>query len=102
MFLGIFIAAPPNIFGTEVKRQHLKERFSQEDLNQMFAPIALYPDSLLDQMLMAATYPLEVVAADSWVKEKPNLKGGALNTAFQLTRSIFRVPFHTQHPSPPA
>ena len=60
VFLGIIIAAPPNIFGTEVKSPPLKQRFSREELNQMLAPIALYPDSLLSQMLMAATYPREV------------------------------------------
>ena len=41
----------------------------------MLAPISLYPDSLLSQVLMAATYPLEVVAADRWVKKKRILKG---------------------------
>ena len=36
--------------------------FSQEELDQLLAPIALYPDALLAQVLMASTYPLEVVA----------------------------------------
>lgn len=38
--------------------------FKQEELDQLLAPIALYPDSLLSQILMASTYPLEVVLAD--------------------------------------
>lgn len=38
-------------------------------LNQMLAPIALYPDALVAQILMAATYPLEVVQADRWVRD---------------------------------
>jgi hypothetical protein len=38
--------------------------FSQEELDQLLAPIALYPDALLAQVLMASTYPLEVVSAD--------------------------------------
>ena len=83
VWLGVMLATPSYIFGNEVKSPPLKERFSREDLNQMFAPIALYPDSLLDQMLMAATYPLEVVAADRWVKGNPNLKEGALDAALK-------------------
>jgi hypothetical protein len=49
--------------------------FTQQDLDQMLAPIALYPDSLLSQILMAATYPLEVIEAARWSKAHPNLKG---------------------------
>jgi hypothetical protein len=41
----------------------------------MLAPIALYPDALLAQLLMAATYPLEVVEAARWSKDNPSLKG---------------------------
>lgn len=48
---------------------------SQQALDQMLAPIALYPDSLLSQMLMAATYPLEVVEASRWSKAHPTPKG---------------------------
>ena len=45
--------------------------FSQEELDQLLAPIALYPDALLAQVLMASTYPLEIVAAERWVKANP-------------------------------
>src|SRR4051812_29545821 len=45
-----------------------------EELEQVVAPIALYPDSLLAQVLMASTYPLELVQADRWVKQNPKLK----------------------------
>ncbi|MBY0322832.1 MAG: DUF3300 domain-containing protein [Reyranella sp.] len=51
--------------------------FSAAQLDQMMAPIALYPDPLLAQMLMAATYPLEVVEAARWSKDNPSLKGEA-------------------------
>lgn len=51
--------------------------FSQQELDQMLAPIALYPDSLLSQILMAATYPLEVVEAARWSSANPNLTGDA-------------------------
>src|SRR5467141_4330157 len=49
--------------------------FTQQELDQMLAPIALYPDSLLSQIFMASTYPLEVVEAARWSKANPNLKG---------------------------
>jgi hypothetical protein len=49
--------------------------FSQQDLDQMLAPIALYPDPLLSQILMASTYPLEVVEAARWSKANPGLAG---------------------------
>lgn len=47
----------------------------QPQLDQMLAPIALYPDALLSQILMAATYPLEVVEAARWSRSHPNLVG---------------------------
>jgi len=49
--------------------------FAQEDLDRMLAPIALYPDALLSQILMAATYPLEVVEAARWSRANPGLQG---------------------------
>src|SRR5467141_2499288 len=48
---------------------------TQQELDQMLAPIALYPDSLLSQIFMASTYPLEVVEAARWSRANPNLKG---------------------------
>ena len=57
--------------------------FRQEELDQMLAPIALYPDPLLVQMMMAATYPLEVVEAARWVNANPNLKGDQLAIALE-------------------
>ena len=55
--------------------------FGPQELDQMLAPIALYPDSLLAQVLIAATYPDQVTEADRWMKANPNLKGDALNDA---------------------
>jgi hypothetical protein len=57
--------------------------FSQQELDQLLAPIALYPDSLLAQILMASTYPLDIVVADRWVKANPSLKDKALQDALQ-------------------
>jgi hypothetical protein len=52
-----------------------------EELDAMVAPIALYPDTLLSQILMASTYPLEVVQAERWVEANKKLKGDALKSA---------------------
>jgi len=49
--------------------------FRQEELDQMLAPVALYPDPLLSQVLMASTYPLEVVQASRWSRAHPELQG---------------------------
>jgi len=57
--------------------------FKQEELDQLLAPIALYPDSLLTQVLMASTYPLEVVQAERWAKQNKNMKGDALAKALE-------------------
>ncbi len=56
-----------------------------EQLDQLVAPIALYPDPLVAQIMMAATYPLEVVEADRWLQIPVNtaLKGDALTAALQ-------------------
>ena len=52
-----------------------------EELQQLVAPIALYPDALVSQVLAAATYPTEIVEADRWVQDHPNLKGKDLANA---------------------
>jgi predicted secreted protein len=57
--------------------------YSQEELDRLLAPIALYPDTLLSQVLMASTYPLEVVEADRWLKKNKNLTGDQLDAALQ-------------------
>src|SRR5215467_877089 len=54
---------------------------SAEELDALLAPIALYPDTLLALVLMASTYPLEVVEADRWVTENKALKGDELKAA---------------------
>jgi hypothetical protein len=57
--------------------------YTQEQLDQLLAPIALYPDVLLSQMLMASTYPLEVVEANRWLKQNPNLADDRLDEALK-------------------
>jgi len=58
-------------------------KFSTEELDQILAPIALYPDDLLSNVLMASTYPLEVVQAARWIEEpeSADLKGATLTRA---------------------
>jgi hypothetical protein len=51
------------------------------ELDQLVAPIALYPDALLAEVLMASTYPLEIVQADRWATENKALKGDQLKAA---------------------
>src|ERR1700733_10659436 len=63
------------------RAQNERKRFSPQELDQILAPIALYPDSLLSQTLIAASYPLEIVEAARWSKANPNLKGEAAVTA---------------------
>jgi Protein of unknown function (DUF3300) len=52
-----------------------------DQLDQLVAPIALYPDSLVAQVLAASTFPAEVVEADRWVQANPDLKGDDLAKA---------------------
>jgi hypothetical protein len=54
-----------------------KPPISQAELDQLLAPIALYPDALLSQILMASTYPLEIVQADRWVQQNKSLSSDA-------------------------
>src|SRR5438093_1540404 len=58
-------------------------KFSQQELDQLLAPIALYPDALVAQILMASTFPTQVVDAARWSKANPALKGQALEDAMQ-------------------
>jgi len=57
--------------------------FKPEEIEQLVAPIALYPDSLVSQILMASTYPLEVVEVARWVTANKTLKGDALTAALE-------------------
>jgi hypothetical protein len=57
------------------------ELLNAKALDALVAPIALYPDGLLAEMLMASTYPLEVVSAARWAKENQKLQGDQLKSA---------------------
>ncbi len=59
------------------------ETLSPDQLDGLVAPIALYPDPLLTQILVASTYPLELVQAWQWLQRNPGLTGPALAQAAQ-------------------
>lgn len=66
--LALLIAVPP-AYAQE------RKAYGQAELDQMLAPVALYPDALLSQVLMASTYPLEVVEAARWSRAHPGIQG---------------------------
>jgi len=59
------------------------QALTPNQLDDLVAPVALYPDQLLSQVLVAATYPLEVVQAGQWLQRNPGLQGPALTQAAQ-------------------
>jgi len=77
----VLILALPLSAAAQDGQQAAAKKFGQEQLDQILAPIALYSDPLLAQVLMAATYPLEVVLADRWVRQNRDLQGEQLNDA---------------------
>lgn len=78
--LAVLMAAPPSLLA---QQPAAAPTFKQEELDQLLAPIALYPDSLISQILMASTYPLEVVDASRFAQQNKNLKGDALTKALE-------------------
>src|SRR5690349_13948585 len=78
--LILLLAVPP---GAIAQQSEANTVFKQEELEQLVAPIALHPDSLIAQILMASTYPLDVALADRWTKQNASLKGDALTKALE-------------------
>ena len=72
-------AAPP-------ADQSQQQLLSAGQLDALVSPIALYPDTLLSLVLIASTYPLEVVQADQWVNANKNLQGDPLKSALDKQR----------------
>jgi hypothetical protein len=83
----LFAVWPQNLLalqGTPAPTAASQPPYTQENteqLRQLVAPIALYPDSLVAQVLAASTFPEQVVEADRWVQAHPDLKGNALGQA---------------------
>ncbi len=84
----LFATLPPNLSAeqaaqapAQTAQAPLYAQQTPEQMQQLVAPIALYPDSLVAQILAASTFPEQVVEADRWVQDHPDLKGGALGQA---------------------
>src|SRR4051812_26442300 len=61
--------------GGQQNQSQQNQSMSPEQLDSLVAPIALYPDPLLAQVLAASTYPLDIVEAQRWVQSNSSLKG---------------------------
>src|SRR4030043_946038 len=83
----VMLVIPPGIMAQDSEQDSEQteqpEKFKKEELVQMLAPIALYPDSLVAQILTASTYPLEVVEAERWLRKNKDLKSDELDKALQ-------------------
>jgi hypothetical protein len=77
-FLGVWLLAAAFALGAIARVEAAEPPpLASQELDALVAPIALYPDGLLSQVLMASTYPLEVVSAARWSKAHPDAKGDA-------------------------
>jgi len=72
--LGLFLSFLSAISYADDSSDDL-ERFSKAELEQILAPIALYPDTVLSHILIASTYPLEVIQAERWTTNNTDLEG---------------------------
>jgi len=82
--LVIFFAVSPKTMFAYQDAQPVAQVYTQETpehLQQLVAPIALYPDSLVAQVLAASTFPEQVVQADRWMQAHPDLNGDSLGHA---------------------
>lgn len=61
-------------------------QFSKKQLEELVAPIALYPDDLLAQILAASTYPVDIVEAARWIKRNPSLDQDGINTELKAKK----------------
>src|SRR6185503_21190834 len=82
-FLIMLLAIPPGAWAQQAQQAGQAPVFKPEELEQIVAPIALHPDPLISQILMASTYPLEIVQAARFAKANANLKGEQLNEALK-------------------
>ena len=80
---ALSVVLPPPSWAQATAAADTATVFNVEQLDALLAPIALYPDALLAQVLMAATYPVQVVAASRWLDDpaNKNLTGDALAQA---------------------
>src|SRR3979411_2662784 len=79
----LLLAPSPSGFAQQADQSTTPVPFQEapqtpEQLQQLVAPIALYPDALVAQILAASTYPAEIVQADRWMQSHAGLKGEKL------------------------
>jgi hypothetical protein len=79
----VMLVMPAGTTAQDAGESDQATKFSKEELTQMLAPIALYPDSLTAQLLMASTYPLELVEAERWRRQNMGLQGEELDNALK-------------------
>jgi len=81
----LLIVPPPYSFAQQQQqppiRQHASGVFSADQLDSLAAPLALYPDPIVSQVLVASTYPLQIVQAERWLEQHSSLTGKALADA---------------------
>ena len=82
---SVLIASPPALARTSTGAAAARQTTTipADQLDSLVAPIALYPDPLLAQMLAASTYPLEIVQLQQWLEKNPTLKDDALAAAVE-------------------
>ena len=85
VLVALMMIAVASVSSVRAQDASAQPVFKTEELDQMLAPIALYPDDVLANVLMAATYPLEIAQAARWRKDSSNakLKGDALTKALE-------------------
>src|SRR6267378_5622534 len=81
--LAVFAQQEPKPTSAPVQDAEDAARIPDDQLESLVAPIALYPDPLLAQVLVASTYPLELVQLQQWLAKHKNLKDKALADAVQ-------------------
>ena len=96
--IAVLWSVPLNAMAQQPATAPTQPLLKPAELDQLLAPIALYPDPLLSEVLIASTYPLEVVQADRWAKSNKALKGEALSAALakqswdDSVKSLAQVP----------
>src|SRR6201981_456885 len=105
LYLASWLLLPPGTINAAQTDQSAGESAPQvvkqtaEEWQQLVAPIVLYPDALVSQILAASTYPTEIVEADRWIQDNQNLKGKDLANAVDQQPWDPSIKAITQFPS---
>src|SRR5439155_11292227 len=89
--VALLSSGPTAAFSQQAESQVMKTttdtqqapKIPNDQLDSLVAPIAVYPDQLLSQTLVASTYPLEIIQLEQWLEKNKNLKNKALAAAVQ-------------------